>query len=142
MKVENAKIVEYANYQLSSAPNREGPDRSNVAKPNIESPEMYRSGLKGVQQRVANPQSGKKESANKTITSETIEKVVQETNRALEQFKNKQISFFVDKKSGKQGVRIIDTETKKVIKQIPPEEMLKLAARIKEQIGALIDETI
>ena len=76
------------------------------------------------------------------ISSEDVKQIVENANEELKKSYNKQLSFFVDDKTGKPGVRIIDTKTQKVIKQIPPEELLNLAARLKEQIGALVDEHI
>ena len=142
MKVENVRVLELTNIKQVPSPTREGPVNVNVAQvkggrqvaPEAKSPSIR-------QEMQAEP-SGQDESRKRDINPDHLAKVVQEANKTLEQFKNKQLSFFVDKKSGKQGVRIIDAETKKVIKQIPPEEMLELAARIKEQVGAIIDETI
>jgi flagellar protein FlaG len=37
-------------------------------------------------------------------------------------------------------VRVIDTETDRVIREIPSQDTLKLAARIKDFVGLLIDE--
>jgi flagellar protein FlaG len=37
-------------------------------------------------------------------------------------------------------VKVIDTRTDKVIKEIPPEQLLHLAAKIQEMVGLLVDE--
>ena len=37
-------------------------------------------------------------------------------------------------------IKVIDTETNKVVKEIPPEQLIRLAAKIQEMIGLLVDE--
>ena len=39
-------------------------------------------------------------------------------------------------------VQVIDVNTEEVIKELPPEEMLDLKARIHEMVGILIDEKV
>ncbi len=139
MKVENITIQDIPQVQPQvQTPTREGPDSVRVEPAETE----RRNNLKSSRLTLAQAENSNADSNKKPISAEQLEQAVQEANKTLNQFKNKQLSFFVDKRSGKPGVRIIDAETKKVIKQIPPEEMLELAARIKEQIGAIIDEKI
>ncbi|RME00149.1 MAG: flagellar protein FlaG [Calditrichaeota bacterium] len=92
-------------------------------------------------QNAPKPESGESQNALK-LSDDEIKNLVDATNKTLKEAYDKELSFFVDEKTGKQGVRIIDIKTQKVIKQIPPEELLKLAARLREQIGALVDEHI
>ncbi len=44
----------------------------------------------------------------------------------------RELSFSVDKESGKTVVKVMDAQTREVIRQMPSEEALKLAQRIKE----------
>lgn len=55
---------------------------------------------------------------------------------------NKRLSFSVNEAIDRIVVKVIDTETDKVVKEIPPAEIQKLVARIEEAIGLLVDETI
>ncbi|MFH0925223.1 MAG: flagellar protein FlaG [bacterium] len=73
------------------------------------------------------------------ISLEQIEKAVDQVDKIVQSI-NKRLSFFVDKESGRFAVKVIDKETNKVIRQIPPEEILNLSARIKEMVGILLDE--
>lgn len=90
----------------------------------------------------ANDNKGVDQAQPSAISSDDLRKQIEEANGLLKKATNIHLSFFVDENSGKKGVRVIDTETDEVIKQIPPEELLRLAARLKEQIGALLDETV
>jgi len=46
----------------------------------------------------------------------------------------------VDEDTKRVIVKVIDTKTDKVIKEIPPEQIVQLAAKIQEMIGLLVDE--
>jgi len=55
---------------------------------------------------------------------------------------NKRLHFYVNEEIDRVIVKVIDAETDKVIKEIPPEEIQRLVARIEEAIGLLVDEMI
>jgi flagellar protein FlaG len=55
---------------------------------------------------------------------------------------NKKLQFVVDHQSHEVTVKVIDAETDKVIKVLPPEELQRLHDRIKETIGFLFDERV
>jgi flagellar protein FlaG len=55
---------------------------------------------------------------------------------------NKKLQFVVDHQSHEVTVKVIDVETDKVIKVLPPEELQRLHNRIKETIGFLFDEEV
>lgn len=55
---------------------------------------------------------------------------------------NKRLKFAVNRDLDMVTVKIIDAETDKVIKEIPPEELQRMHSRIREAIGLLIDERI
>jgi flagellar protein FlaG len=55
---------------------------------------------------------------------------------------NKKLKFMVDHESHEITVKVIDPETDKVIKVLPPEELQRLHGKIKETLGFLFDERI
>ena len=55
---------------------------------------------------------------------------------------NKKLQFVVDHRSNEVIVKVIDKETDKVIKELPPEELQRLHRNIKEAIGLLFDEMV
>jgi len=73
--------------------------------------------------------------SNKNYVNEAIKKLKQ----AGDIF-NRRLDFRVDEATKRIVVKVIDTETDKVIKEIPPEQLIRLAARIQEMIGLLVDE--
>jgi uncharacterized FlaG/YvyC family protein len=68
-----------------------------------------------------------------------IDEAVEKLRSAGDLF-NKRLDFRVDEKTNRIVVKVIDTRTDKVIKEIPPEQLLHLAAKIQEMVGLLVDE--
>ena len=58
------------------------------------------------------------------------------------QFFNKRLRFAVNEELNQVVVKVIDSQTDKVIKEIPPLVLQRLHVRIREAIGLLIDEVI
>ncbi|MDR2701903.1 MAG: flagellar protein FlaG [Spirochaetaceae bacterium] len=55
---------------------------------------------------------------------------------------NKKLKFEVNHQSDEIIVKVLDPETDKVIKVLPPEELQRLHSKLKETIGFLFDERI
>ena len=55
---------------------------------------------------------------------------------------NKKLKFVVDHQSNEVIVKVVDKDTDKVIKVIPPEELQRLHKRLKETIGFLFNERV
>jgi flagellar protein FlaG len=58
------------------------------------------------------------------------------------QFYDKRLKFSVNEELDQVVVKVIDAQTDRVIKEIPPEALQRLHLRIREAIGLLIDEFI
>ena len=67
-------------------------------------------------------------------TMEGLEKLITRFNRRFE--------FVLDQRINRIVVKVIDRETDKLIKEIPPEEIQHLIARLRETMGLLVDEKI
>lgn len=73
-------------------------------------------------------------------TNTTIESAVAEVSEFV-QAKNRQLDFSIDEKSQRSVVRVTDSESGDVIRQIPSEEVLALSERIKDlqsDVGAAV----
>ncbi len=55
---------------------------------------------------------------------------------------NRKLKFSINRELNQVIVKVIDGETDKIIKEIPPEALQRLHARMRETIGLLIDEEI
>jgi flagellar protein FlaG len=55
---------------------------------------------------------------------------------------DRKLQFVVDHRSNEVIVKVIDRETDKVIKELPPEELQRLHTNLKETIGFLFDESV
>lgn len=75
------------------------------------------------------------------IDPEMVEKSVREIEK-LSGYFNRQLKFSVNRELNQVVVKVIDGETDKIIKVLPPEELQRLHLRIREAIGLLFDEKI
>jgi flagellar protein FlaG len=53
----------------------------------------------------------------------------------------RELEFSVDEQSGRTVITVVDAETREVIRQIPPEEVLTLVGRLGRPEPGLISET-
>jgi len=70
-----------------------------------------------------------------------ITRVAADIERVGQTF-NKKLQFVVDQQSQEVIVKVIDKETDKVIKVLPPEELQRLHRKLRETIGFLFNETV
>lgn len=89
------------------------------------------------------PKGGEKlpEDAAPAPTPDRVEQAVQQIQSYLSD-SQRQLQFQVDSASGRTIVRVINPETNEVIRQIPGEEMLKLARAIGSNGGRIISDLV
>ncbi len=76
-----------------------------------------------------------------TVKPHEIHSTTEDLKRITTVF-NRKLQFVVDHNSNEVIVKVIDKETDKVIKELPPEELQKLHRNLKEAIGLLFDEMV
>ena len=70
-----------------------------------------------------------------------IEESIKKFNEKMDMMKS-QLRIETDKDTGIRVVKIVDSETKEVIRQIPPEYVLKIAKYIDELTGVLFEKKV
>ena len=76
---------------------------------------------------------------NATVQKPIDVKKAVETLDKYVQSQKKYVNFSVDEKTHSTVIRFFKTETGELIKQFPPEEILAMAAKIRESIGWIVD---
>ncbi|MDR1560597.1 MAG: flagellar protein FlaG [Clostridiales bacterium] len=71
--------------------------------------------------------------------SDVLEKIIHDLNKKLNIY-GRELRHSVHKKTGQIMVKVVDTETGKIIREIPPEKSLDILAKILERSGLLVDE--
>jgi uncharacterized FlaG/YvyC family protein len=69
-----------------------------------------------------------------------LKSVARDLQRVSEAF-NRRLSFSLNEKLGQVVVKVIDVDTDKVVREIPPTELQRVYERIREVIGLLIDKS-
>jgi flagellar protein FlaG len=78
--------------------------------------------------------------ASKEPSREQLDKAVSELNQSS-QMKTQGIEFSIDEDSQRTVVKVIDQETKEVLRQIPTKEALELAKTFDSAKGSLISQS-
>ena len=82
-----------------------------------------------------------KKEYNQQELEDEVRESVKDVNEIVDQVKEG-LSFQIHEDTEELMVQVIDVNTDEVIKELPPEEMLDLKARIHEMVGILIDEKV
>jgi flagellar protein FlaG len=75
---------------------------------------------------------------NSKTASEEIKKAVDEINKKM--IDHSEAIFGIHEKTNRVTIKIVDKDTKKVIKELPPEKTLDMLAKVWEMAGILVDE--
>lgn len=75
--------------------------------------------------------------ASQTANNEKIKKVVEEINK---QNSNSEAIFGIHDATNRVTIKIVDKDTKEVIKEFPPEKTLDMIAKAWEMAGLMVDE--
>lgn len=113
---------------------------ASVARPQPE--DEKNGGEAGNQQQSADtnqPQQVNTKQAQQQQQSEQLKKAIAEMNRRINN-SNEEAVFGVHEDTNRIMIKIMDKETKEVIKEFPPEKTLDMIARIWEMAGILVDE--
>ncbi len=88
--------------------------------------------------------SGLNEASNvlsgKDVSAKDLKKSVVEINSKLN--KNTEAIFGIHEETNRVTIKIIDKESKEVLKEVPPEKTLEMIAKIWEFAGLLVDEKL
>lgn len=84
-------------------------------------------------------QKARKEAAQK---AEAAASSVNDDIKHLSNMLNRKLEYRIDEELNTIIVKVIDPETDKVIKELPPDELRRIRKRLQETVGLLFDETI
>ena len=106
--------------------------------------ELSKVQARSAQQRAAADKLAASLPGNNRQTSyspQEMKKVVADVARVSQIFNNK-LQFVVDQQSNEVIVKVIDRDTDKVVKVLPPEELQRLHRKLKDTIGFLFNERV
>lgn len=72
-----------------------------------------------------------------SVSQERVKKAIEEINKKAA---NSEALFGIHEGTNRVTIKIVDRETKEVIKELPPEKTLDMIARIWDMAGLLVDE--
>lgn len=94
--------------------------------------------VRPAQPRPADPGKGMPQSQS-GVTVADLQHVIDDTNQMI-RYVNERLEFSVHEATNRVMVKVFDRETDEVLREIPPEQMLDLVAKLQELVGILIDK--
>lgn len=77
---------------------------------------------------------------NQQSSASQVQDAVKSMNDFVDKLNSSSLKFSVDDDTGKTIVKVMDTETNEVIKQIPSEEMIEIAKAVDQLKGLLVQQ--
>ena len=93
---------------------------------------------KSLQKQQIEQKNGEQQAQMRNISENELKKAAEELNKKFDML-NSQLKIEIDKDTGIKVAKIIDKETNEVIRQIPPEAVLKIAKYLDEITGLLFE---
>lgn len=115
------------------------PPSSGVSKQNVKS-----SADPAKENNAVKPSPGENnrvEADNEKPSRETVEKMLAKANELTKSLSRK-LNFSYDDRIDMVIVKVMEGDGEKVIRQIPPEEMIRLSLRMDEIMGMLINQSV
>jgi uncharacterized FlaG/YvyC family protein len=81
-----------------------------------------------------------RDSASEPLFTEEVDSAVEAFNEVFKQA-NVGVRYQVDTKTGDLVITLVDRDTQQVVRQVPPEEILRMRQRLEELLGVLFDQT-
>lgn len=110
-----------------------------VTKPQAEDDTNSSEDTGSQQQQAAKGAQQTKSTQQKQAMPEHLKKAIAEMNRKINN-SNEEAVFGVHEGTNRIMIKIMDKDTKEVIKEFPPEKTLDMIAKIWEMAGILVDE--
>lgn len=82
-----------------------------------------------------------KEQSTQALDPQALQTALSEMTAHVQNLQ-RALQFSVDEDSGETVVKVIDSDTKEVIRQIPSEELLAIANRLRSTAGVLLAESV
>ena len=111
--------------------------------PDIEIQDIAPEAIAPVEKQAKSGENGteahaQKSEAEQEAENERIRKAVGELNKKLDQ--HTEAVFGVHEKTNRVTIKMVDKDTKKVVKEFPPDKTLDMIAKVWELAGIMVDE--
>lgn len=84
------------------------------------------------------PQPARSQTAETQVSQRQVEEAVKRVKESLKPISSNNLEFSIDDTTGQTVVRVVDSSTQELIRQIPSEEMLAIAKALDGEIKGLL----
>lgn len=113
-----------------------GEDTSSASVQEVQKVDKTLNVVQDSQQKGSTTEQGKEQTQSQP-SNEQIRKAVEQMNKNMF---NSEAVFGIHEATNRVTIKIVDKDTKEVIKELPPEKTLDMIAKVWEMAGILVDE--
>lgn len=130
-------------YQAQTTPQAKPVQKTVVGNTDVTTPQEQMNAYDATTARVTAPEKQERQSGDGSFnkeqqaTNEQIKKAVEKLNKNMS---HSEAVFGIHEETNRVTIKIIDKDTKEVIKELPPEKTLDMIAKAWELAGILVDE--
>jgi flagellar protein FlaG len=114
---------------------------SGVSKPTVRSGADVAQGNNSVTPSPSDKNGVTVKRVDEKPSREAVEKALVKANEMAKSLSRK-LNFFYDDRIDKIVVKVMEGDTEKVVRQIPPEEMIRLSVKMDDLLGMLINQDV
>ncbi len=114
---------------------------SGVSKPTVRSSADVAQGNNSVKPSPSDKNGVNVNNAEGKPSREAVEKTLVKAKELARKF-SRELDFTYDDRIDKVVVKVMEGDTEKVIRQIPPEEMIRLSVKMDDILGMLINQDV
>ncbi len=114
-------------------------DASIAARVDYKAAEAVQGKEPGEKENTIMPQIEDREENQHVMSEKTVINTIEHANKAID-VTYRRFEFSIHEKTKEIMVKVIDTETEEVIREIPPEKILDMVAMMWEMVGIIVDE--
>ena len=81
-----------------------------------------------------------RDSASEPLIAEEVESAVAAFNEVFKQA-NVSVRYQIDTQTGDLIISLVNRDTQEVLRQVPPEQILRMRQRLEEMLGVIFDQT-
>ena len=131
-------------YKAQVKPNQTQPVEAATEGTKIDSQPMVDATTKAVESAEEKQQEGMQQELNseqqKQASNEQLRKAVDDIIKKMITNQNSELQFGIHEGTHRVTIKVIDRQSKKVIKELPPEKTLDMIAKAWELAGIMVDE--
>lgn len=129
-----SNIINIKNVDTNANTSNVGPDKSNQSRSVDEIKVLEKKNIKS-----PNNHPSEQEKVEMPISEKVVVDAIEKANKAIS-LANRRFEYAIHDKTKEIMIKVIDKDSNKTVREIPPEKVLDMVAKMWEMAGIIVDE--